>query len=149
MTKSDRALDAGTGPILVVDDEPALRGLFKRALRDAGYESLEAADGFEALEILERHSVALILLDSTMPRLDGAGVIRAIREREATRNLPVILVTAKSDLGGRSMASRQEPMTISPNRWRSTSSWPASTPGCAATPSGGRPSSGRPRTVAA
>jgi len=101
MTESERALDAEAGPILIVDDEPALRGLFKRTLRDAGYESLEAADGVEALEILERHSVALVLLDSTMPRLDGMGVIRAIREREATRTLPVILVTAKSDLGDR------------------------------------------------
>ncbi len=101
MTDPDRPPEAAGGPILVVDDEPAVRGLFVRALRDAGYETLEAADGVEALELLEGQTVALILLDSTMPRLDGAGVIRAVREREATRTLPVILVTAKADLEDR------------------------------------------------
>jgi EAL domain-containing protein (putative c-di-GMP-specific phosphodiesterase class I)/FixJ family two-component response regulator len=94
-------LETTTGPVLVVDDEPAVRGLFVRALHEAGYDTLEAADGVEALELLQHHSVALILLDITMPRLGGAGVIRAVREREATRTLPVILVTAKGDLADR------------------------------------------------
>lgn len=101
MTRPGRPAEAAGGPILVVDDEPAVRGLFTRALRDAGYDTLEATDGVEALELLEDRTVALILLDSTMPRLDGAGVIRAVREREATRTLPVILVTAKADLEDR------------------------------------------------
>jgi EAL domain-containing protein (putative c-di-GMP-specific phosphodiesterase class I)/FixJ family two-component response regulator len=101
MTEPGPSLEAADGPVLVVDDEPAIRSLFVRALRDAGYDTLEAADGVQALELLKRHSVALILLDSTMPRLDGAGVIRAVRQREATRTLPVILVTAKGDLKDR------------------------------------------------
>jgi EAL domain-containing protein (putative c-di-GMP-specific phosphodiesterase class I)/DNA-binding NarL/FixJ family response regulator len=101
MTEPRGPLEVTTGPILVVDDEPAVRGLFVRALCDAGYDTIEAADGIEALQIIEHRSVALILLDSTMPRLDGVGVIRAIREREATRTLPVILVTAKADLEDR------------------------------------------------
>ena len=101
MTEPGPSLEAADGPVLVVDDEPAIRSLFVRALRDAGYDTLEAADGVQALELLKRHSVALILLDSTMPRLDGAGVIRAVRQREATRTLPIILVTAKGDLKDR------------------------------------------------
>jgi DNA-binding response OmpR family regulator len=101
MTEPGPSLEAASGPVLVVDDEPAVRCLFARALRDAGYDTLEAGDGVEALELLKRHSVALILLDSTMPRRDGVGVIRAIRQREATRTLPVILVTAKGDLTDR------------------------------------------------
>jgi EAL domain-containing protein (putative c-di-GMP-specific phosphodiesterase class I)/DNA-binding NarL/FixJ family response regulator len=101
MTEPRGPLEVTTGPVLVVDDEPAVRDLFARALRDAGYDTIVAADGIEALEILEHRPVALILLDSTMPRLDGAGVIRAVRGREATRTLPVILVTAKADLEDR------------------------------------------------
>jgi EAL domain-containing protein (putative c-di-GMP-specific phosphodiesterase class I)/DNA-binding NarL/FixJ family response regulator len=101
MKEPGQPLEVTAGPVLVVDDEPAVRGLFVRALRDAGYETIDAADGVEALQILEHDSVALILLDSTMPRLDGAGVIRAVRARGATRTLPVILVTAKGDLQDR------------------------------------------------
>jgi DNA-binding response OmpR family regulator len=101
VTEPDRPLEAASGPILIVDDEPALRRLFARVLRDAGYDTLEAADGVEALELLERQTVALILVDSTMPRLDGVGVIRAVRDREATRTLPVILVTGMSSLEDR------------------------------------------------
>ncbi len=102
-TTADRG-DPSAGlaaPILIVDDEPAVRALFARVLQEAGYAALEAADGIEALELLERHEVALVLLDSTMPRLDGAGVIRAVRARPATRTLPVILVTAKANLEDR------------------------------------------------
>ena len=88
---------ASGDPILVVDDEPAVRAFFLRALRGAGFETLEAADGQEALDIVERHPVSLVLLDSRMPRLDGPSVIRALRARPATRTLPVILVTANAE----------------------------------------------------
>ncbi len=97
MTEPDRPLEAASDPVLVVDDEDAVRSLFARALRDAGYDTREAADGVEALDLLERERVALIVLDSTMPRLDGAGVVRAVRERAATRTLPVILITGSGD----------------------------------------------------
>lgn len=85
-------------PILVVDDEPAVRSLFATVLQRAGHATIEAADGVEAIERLDAQSVALLLLDSTMPRLDGTGVIRAVRARPATRTLPIILVTGKADL---------------------------------------------------
>ncbi len=88
-------------PILVVDDDRAVRTLFVRVLKRAGYATCEAADGAAALEVLEQHPVALILLDSNMPRMDGPGVIRAVRERPATRTLPIILVTGKADLEDR------------------------------------------------
>src|SRR5260221_7505485 len=84
--------------ILVVADEPALRTLLVRALRNAGYATLEATDGLNALEVLETQRVSLVLLDSTMPRLDGPSTIVELRSREASRTLPVILVTAHASV---------------------------------------------------
>ena len=91
---SDDASAAGPDPILVVDDEPAIRTLFARTLQRAGFETIEAADGLAALEIIERQRVSLVLLDSAMPGLDGPGVLSRLRAREATTTLPVIMVTA-------------------------------------------------------
>ena len=97
MTEPNRPLEVTGDPVLIVDDDPAVRSLFARALRDAGYDTLEAVDGVEALALIERQPVGLVVLDSAMPRLDGAGVIRAVREREATRTLPVLLITGGGD----------------------------------------------------
>ena len=69
------------GLILVVDDEPAVRELFARTLQRAGFDTLEAPDGLAALEMVRRHPVSLVLLDSSMPRLDGPGVVARLRER--------------------------------------------------------------------
>lgn len=98
-------LETTTGPVLVVDDEPAVRGLFVRALHEAGYDTLEAADGVEALELLQHHSVALILLDSTMPRLGGANntlaaAVRAAMPRSVTPPTRRAPRSAASDLEG-------------------------------------------------
>ncbi len=98
MTSPEHSTEPGPGPILVVDDEAGIRRIFARALREAGYDVVEAPDGVEAVEIIERQAVALVLLDRTMPRLDGAGVIRAVRGRDATRTLPIILVTALAEI---------------------------------------------------
>ncbi|MHB8399323.1 MAG: EAL domain-containing protein [Candidatus Limnocylindrales bacterium] len=97
MIERGTAMEAAPELVLVVDDDAAIRALFARVLRDAGYDTLQAADGVEALEVLEREPIALLLLDSSMPRLDGPSVIRAVRERAATRTLPVILVTGSGD----------------------------------------------------
>ncbi len=92
---------AQTAPILIVDDEASVRALFVRVLRGAGYETLEAADGLKALQIIEDRPVALLLVDSTMPALDGPGLIRILRNREATQTLPIILITAHASLEAR------------------------------------------------
>jgi EAL domain-containing protein (putative c-di-GMP-specific phosphodiesterase class I)/FixJ family two-component response regulator len=86
--------------VLVADDDEAVRGLFSAALTTAGFEVIEAADGVEALARLSTADVSLVLLDTTMPRLDGLEVIRRIRSNEATARLPIVLVTgaaAESD----------------------------------------------------
>jgi PAS domain S-box-containing protein len=86
---------------LVVDDEPAARDLFARILRGAGIDTVVASDGKRALEILEHDSIHLLVLDRHMPGLSGLEVIERLRARAATAHLPVILITADTDLTDR------------------------------------------------
>jgi PAS domain S-box-containing protein len=84
------------GTILVVDDEPAVRHLAKSALQRGGFDTVEAADGREALRVLQSdHDVSLVLLDLAMPELDGIQVLRIIRE-EGTE-LPVLISSGYTD----------------------------------------------------
>lgn len=78
--------------ILVADDERDIRSVLALYLEDAGYEVVEAADGAEALEILQTQPIDLCLLDIMMPVMDGYHVLRRIRE---TSDVPVIVISAK------------------------------------------------------
>ncbi len=80
--------------MLVVDDEPTIREVVVRYLRREGYETLEAADGNRARELLERHEPSLVVLDVMLPGTDGLALCRWIRARSA---LPVIMLTARGD----------------------------------------------------
>jgi DNA-binding response OmpR family regulator len=80
--------------VLVADDEEDIRSLIAGHLRRAGHQVLEAADGEQALQAVRAEQPpSLVLLDIRMPRLDGLGVLRALRDDEATRNLPVVMMT--------------------------------------------------------
>ncbi len=72
----------GSASILVVDDEPAVRGVAVRVLRNAGYRVVEASDGATAVETVRRapNDFDLVLLDLTMPRMDGEEAFRLMRE---------------------------------------------------------------------
>ena len=83
--------------VLVADDDPAMRALFSTILKPQGFEVAEASDGLEALDQAQRLAPAIVLLDVAMPRLDGFGVLEALRRRLAGRAVPVIVVTAKDD----------------------------------------------------
>lgn len=80
--------------ILFVDDHADLRAAVGRDLRGAGFELFEAGDGAEALELLRGMTVDLVLLDLSMPVLDGISALRQLRERGD--QTPVILVTSES-----------------------------------------------------
>lgn len=82
--------------ILVAEDDRELRELFCVVLRDHGYNALPAKDGEEALEILEHEYVDLLISDVMMPRLDGYGLIRSLREANYT--MPILIITAKEGL---------------------------------------------------
>ena len=78
--------------ILVADDDKDIRSVLALYLEDAGYEVVEAADGVEALQVLEAQDIDLCLLDIMMPGLDGYQVLKRVRE---TDDVPVIVISAK------------------------------------------------------
>lgn len=82
--------------ILVVDDEPFIVELVKFNLESAGYEVITASDGHEALKLIEKDHPALIILDIMLPGIDGMEICRALRFKRETRDIPVILLTAKT-----------------------------------------------------
>ena len=84
-------------PILVVEDDDDLRSTLAYNLNVEGYETLVAADGVTALEIARRQPLALALLDVMLPRLDGLDVLRQLRARPETANLPVLMLTARAE----------------------------------------------------
>ncbi len=84
--------------ILIVDDEPLNVDLLEQELELLGYATISAADGLEALERLDTAPVDLVLLDVMMPRLDGFEALARIRANPALRHLPVLMISALSDL---------------------------------------------------
>jgi two-component system, OmpR family, alkaline phosphatase synthesis response regulator PhoP len=82
--------------ILIAEDEIHIMTLIKFKLRDAGYTVIPAEDGKRALELAQAHHPDLILLDVMMPFLNGYEVLDLLRRDENTKNIPVIMLTAKS-----------------------------------------------------
>jgi putative two-component system response regulator len=87
--------------ILVADDSAASRELFAEVLECQGYRVLSAADGSEALDLLEHHKIDLALLDVMMPRTSGFSVCRTIKSNAETCLIPVILATGLTDTADR------------------------------------------------
>ncbi|MFN2629580.1 MAG: response regulator [Gaiellaceae bacterium] len=80
--------------VLVVDDEPIVRDVVARYLRREGFETLTAADGETARELIRRERFSLVVLDVMLPGIDGLSLCRWIR---ANSDLPVILLTARGE----------------------------------------------------
>ncbi len=81
--------------ILIVDDEPDIRFILRMRLESVGYQVLEASNGAEAVGLAKEQTPDLIVLDIMMPEMDGIEVVNRLRGSFATRNIPVILATAK------------------------------------------------------
>ena len=84
------------GKILVVEDEQAIREMIGIALRNAGYECLEAADTTQAQAAILAHTPDLVLLDWMLPGLSGVDYARQLRREKLTLHLPVIMLTART-----------------------------------------------------
>ena len=80
--------------ILVVDDIPLNVLLVKKMLTPLGFDTSEAEDGVVAMEKIEADKPDLILLDLMMPRMDGFEVLRRLRANDATKSIPVIILSA-------------------------------------------------------
>jgi DNA-binding response OmpR family regulator len=83
--------------VLVVDDDPPVVELLRQALADAGFRVDTAPDGAHGLLAIDALRPDLVVLDAVMPVMDGFQVLRTIRERPTTADLPVIMLTS---LGG-------------------------------------------------
>ncbi len=79
--------------ILVVEDNVDIRELFCTVLNQNGYRAIPSTDGADALEVMDREYVDLIVADIMMPRMDGYELVKAIRDADYT--IPVLMVTAK------------------------------------------------------
>ena len=90
-----RRYGARSAPVLIVEDHEPTRQLVRRILEQEGVTAVEAENGRVALERLESCQPALILLDLMMPEMDGFELLQRLREREAWRAIPVVVVTAK------------------------------------------------------
>jgi len=83
--------------ILIVDDEEVIRKFLRIHLDKFGYEVKEATDGEQAIEELAKDDFDLLICDILMPKKDGWEVIKEAKSNSKTRNMPVILLTAKNE----------------------------------------------------
>lgn len=82
--------------ILAVDDSPSMRKMVSFTLTGAGYQVVEAVDGQDALEKAEAHDIDLVLADQNMPRLDGVGLTRKLRDLPRYKSTPILILTTES-----------------------------------------------------
>ena len=85
--------------ILAVDDSPSMRKMVSFTLTGAGYQVVEAVDGVDAFEKAQSQSFDLVLTDQNMPRLDGLGLTRKLRDHPLFKTTPILMLTTEfSDL---------------------------------------------------
>lgn len=97
--------------ILTVDDSGSVRSLVSNALRQAGFDVVEAVDGEDALEKVD-DSVDLVITDVNMPNMDGLELLTRLRQRHDTKFLPVLLLTTESH-----QAMRQRAVAAGASGW--------------------------------
>jgi two-component system chemotaxis response regulator CheY len=86
---------------LVVDDSKAVRMILAKTLKELGFEVREAANGREALEVIEveKTAITLVLADWNMPEIDGLELLKRLRQKPELASLVVVMVTTETELG--------------------------------------------------
>ena len=80
--------------ILIVDDDPLIRQLYKNQLERAGYELITATDGAEVVEVASRDLPQVIVMDIIMAQVDGLAALRELKKNDKTKLIPVVISTA-------------------------------------------------------
>lgn len=123
--------EAAKGTILIVEDDEDSRYVYQLILEANGFEVLTAASGTEGLRLAREHKPAAVLMDISIPGMDGWTVTRALKEDPSTASLPVIVITAHAFPEDREMAEEVgcdgfltkpcEPRLVLEEVWRVTS----------------------------
>ncbi len=95
-TTQNQATPTAAKAVLVVDDFASVRFYHANLLRQAGYRSIDARDGFEAFEKLRQQQIDLILLDMIMPKMSGEEFIRRIRSTPELAKIPLLVITSEA-----------------------------------------------------
>jgi two-component system chemotaxis response regulator CheY len=82
--------------ILAVDDSASMRKMVSFTLTGAGFHVVEAVDGQDAFEKAQTHNIDLVLTDQNMPRLDGLGLTKKLRDHPKFKNTPILILTTES-----------------------------------------------------
>lgn len=98
MHNPSRSGNGEAGRILIVDDQPSIRDILVRQMRSLGHETIEAANGQEAIERVAAERPDLVLLDIEMPLMDGFDVLGRLRSQDATADIPVVVISAEDDM---------------------------------------------------
>jgi two-component system, chemotaxis family, chemotaxis protein CheY len=83
--------------ILTVDDSPSIRNVVRMTLQEAGYTVIEGFDGQDGLEKATTNHVDAIIVDQNMPRLNGIGMIKALREHPNGQGVPIVVLSTESE----------------------------------------------------
>jgi len=90
--------------ILTIDDSKTIRDMLRFTLADAGFEVLQAVDGQDGLDVLGKEQVDVVITDINMPKMDGYEVIRRMRNDEAHKSTPILVLTTESEVDKRDIA---------------------------------------------
>ncbi len=90
--------------ILTIDDSKTIRDMLMLTLADAGFDVLQAVDGQDGLEMLDKERVDVVITDINMPRMDGYEVIRQMRRHNTHKSTPILVLTTESEREKKNLA---------------------------------------------
>jgi len=105
---TDLAVETDSSPghlrILTIDDSKTMRDMLMLTLADAGFDVIQAVDGKEGVDLLERENVDVVITDINMPRMDGYEVVRQLRARPEHKTTPILVLTTESEVEKKNIA---------------------------------------------